>query len=450
MRLLAFSVTGWRRVTVALALASSVFTVAGSTSAGALGTVAVGNDVSFPQCAVTLPTGSAFGVVGVTNGTLYTVNPCLSQEITWAASTASPVPSFYVTGADLGPSSTHWPTGQSTPVACDGTDSAACAYDYGWNGALAAVTAVTTASSAAVASAGTWWLDIETGESWEGLQSPSTPSGLANDLASIDGMIGALGQRGVRSVGLYSSLTQWNEIVGAATVSLPGVTTPSLSTLPEWLPGFSSTLDAQAGCAAAPFAGGVVTMTQFVTGSVDSDLACALTPSPQTVSAAQTSPGAVSVSWAAPAQSALHYVVTTNPSSGGCETDATSCQITGLRGGVTYQFSVTASSATAAVSPAVTTSVAVTSLPGAPRLSMVLASGVESIVSVSEPQTGGLKITSYQYQIGSGSWRPAGLRQGRLTLFHLRAGATVRLRVRAKNALGTSPASAPLLLHISF
>ena len=45
----------------------------------------VGYDVSWPQCAQTLPTVLAFAVVGVNGGLATTTNPCLSSQLAWAA-----------------------------------------------------------------------------------------------------------------------------------------------------------------------------------------------------------------------------------------------------------------------------------------------------------------------------------------------------------------------------
>src|ERR1039457_2468788 len=43
-----------------------------------------GNDVSYPQCGVTLPSQQAFGIVGVNEGLANTTNPCLADEKAWA------------------------------------------------------------------------------------------------------------------------------------------------------------------------------------------------------------------------------------------------------------------------------------------------------------------------------------------------------------------------------
>jgi hypothetical protein len=50
---------------------------AASPSAGGV----VGNDVSWPQCGKTLPSGQAFGIVGVIGGLANNTNPCFATEL---------------------------------------------------------------------------------------------------------------------------------------------------------------------------------------------------------------------------------------------------------------------------------------------------------------------------------------------------------------------------------
>src|SRR5206468_529908 len=111
----------------------------------------LGNDISWPQCSKTLPSGQAFGIVGLTGGTAVKDNPCLNSELQWAARssgaiTAQPKVQLYINTANPGnlgvvswPVSNTDPSGTVAPNpfdACDGTDSNACAWQYGWNRAL--------------------------------------------------------------------------------------------------------------------------------------------------------------------------------------------------------------------------------------------------------------------------------------------------------------------------
>src|SRR4051812_21753099 len=93
-------------------------------------------DVSYPQCGGSLPSNATGGIVGVNGGIVFSANPCLAAEYAWAAKATTYAPAFYANTANPGPAySSHWPSGQQTPQVCDGTNSAACAYDYGWNAA---------------------------------------------------------------------------------------------------------------------------------------------------------------------------------------------------------------------------------------------------------------------------------------------------------------------------
>ena len=95
----------------------------------------VGYDISWPQCSGTYPADPAFGIVGVNRGIVFSPNPCLASEISWAGGARA---GLYANTANPGPTlSTHWPIGQTTPRYCDpnNTDTAECAFDYGYNAA---------------------------------------------------------------------------------------------------------------------------------------------------------------------------------------------------------------------------------------------------------------------------------------------------------------------------
>jgi hypothetical protein len=125
----------------------------------------VGNDISYPQCSTRLPTGQAFGIVGVDDGIANRANPCLGtptggtykgSELYWATTsaggTSQPGAGLYVNTADPGnvyngTPIADWPQtnsgGGSDPYgACTtttynnqtiGADTQACAWQYGWN-----------------------------------------------------------------------------------------------------------------------------------------------------------------------------------------------------------------------------------------------------------------------------------------------------------------------------
>lgn len=76
------------------------------------------------------------------------------------------------------------------------------------------------------ASAYPWWLDVETANSWE-----TGTSGLANNVADLQGMVAAFRARGA-TVGIYSTTYQWGQITG-------GSKGGNLSGLPDWIPGLA-------------------------------------------------------------------------------------------------------------------------------------------------------------------------------------------------------------------
>ena len=102
--------------------------------------------MSYPQCpATSLPSSISFGIVGVNDGIVYSPNPCMSTEYTWATtsstSNSEPHVSFHANTADPGPSlSSYWPSNDTTPMDCatdvasnpSNPNSYACNYDYGW------------------------------------------------------------------------------------------------------------------------------------------------------------------------------------------------------------------------------------------------------------------------------------------------------------------------------
>jgi hypothetical protein len=227
-----------------------------------------GYDVSYPQCQTTLPAGS-FGVVGVDGGRPYDVNACLAAEIASAA-THGP-PAYYVNAANPGPAmSTHWPAGQSSPRVCAPStlDSSGCSYDYGVNAAAdsyARAAAAATSVGAAAVSGATWWLDAETGNTWESLEFGQTAASYANDTAALTGMRDYLRGQGVRTVGVYSTAHQWGQITGRA----------SLGRAPVWYAGLGGPSSAAAHCGPAfSFTGGPVRLTQYAKGGFDADNAC--------------------------------------------------------------------------------------------------------------------------------------------------------------------------------
>ncbi|WP_410549397.1 S-layer homology domain-containing protein [Arthrobacter sp. SIMBA_036] len=230
---------------------------------------AVGNDVSWPQCGSTLPSGQAFAIVGVNGGRADTTNPCLSTQLSWAATssggTSQPAVALYVNTGNPGTSGSWWPQsntyggkavtnpyGNCTP----GSVGAACSYMYGYAKAYDDATARGVVNPASFI----WWLDVETSNSW------STDT--AANRADLEGMAAYFISIGART-GLYSTTFQWSGITGTVPF------TSNLYTLNSWIPGAASLADAKSKCTTAPLTGGgKVALTQYISGAFDYNVAC--------------------------------------------------------------------------------------------------------------------------------------------------------------------------------
>jgi hypothetical protein len=223
-------------------------------------------DVSYPQCGHALPTHVDGGIVGVNGGIVYSANACLATEWAWANAATTYAPAFYANTANPGPAySSHWPTGQSTPQVCDGSNSTGCSYDYGWNAATDSYADATRVT--ATPAAFTWWLDVETGNSWETLESyGQTAAAQRNDTSALAGAIAALKNSGVARVGIYSTAYQWQQITGN--------TGTQFVDSPAWIAGTGSLSTAVANCATTSFTGGRITLTQYAKSGYDADYHC--------------------------------------------------------------------------------------------------------------------------------------------------------------------------------
>ncbi len=221
-----------------------------------------GNDVSWPQCGKPLPKGQLFGIVGVNGGLANTTNQCFATELSWANGSAGGTgqdnASVYVNTANPGNLGVaDWPaTGTSAKYGtCTGGDDQACAYQYGWT--MASLDA--TSRGVPDPSSFKWWLDVETGNSWE--------ANTANNVADLEGMTDYFQSIGGR-VGLYSTASQWKQIAG--TVSSGS----SLHGLDSWLPGARSLSSAKDNCSLPGLTGGKTTVTQYVSKNTDYDFSC--------------------------------------------------------------------------------------------------------------------------------------------------------------------------------
>ena len=270
---------GLRAVIVAVIVLLAVLPAAGvdaSTSAGTgspRGAAAPGYDISWPQCDGPYPLDPAFGIVGVNRGIVFSPNPCLASELTWAGGTNGGADAaLYANTANPGPVvSTHWPIDQAGPQACSAADpdSAACAYDYGYNAAADSYTDAVVAFSVAdltrSPAESTWWLDVEISNSWR--------SDVSLNVAALSGAVHYLRDVvHVASLGFYSTGYQWGVITGGTT---------AFSAYPSWVAGAADAAGASANCAGPGFTGGGVALAQYQSGGFDANVRC---PAPAALS----------------------------------------------------------------------------------------------------------------------------------------------------------------------
>ena len=221
-----------------------------------------GYDISYPQCGGAYPTNVAFAIVGVNGGRVFSVNPCLADQLRWGGDAAAEV---YINTGNPGPElSSFWPVGQSSPRACSEADpdTANCAYDYGWNAAQHSYQTLEAAYAArgitANPNATAWWLDVETSNSWR--------ENTALNFAALQGEHDYLVSRGVTRLGFYSTTVQWGEITGGTKAFAPS---------PSWGAGAPSESAAKRHCASTPgFTGGRLAMVQYIYNGFDANIRC--------------------------------------------------------------------------------------------------------------------------------------------------------------------------------
>lgn len=240
-----------------VAVAAAVVVVGGGLVQAAVGH---GYDVSWPQCGAELPVDGDVRIVGVSGGKPYEDNPCLRAQYQWASAGSGRTVAFYINTANPGPASqaVSW-YGQKLPNgACSPSDEAACAFNYGFNAAHHAFDYATAQTGSAAR--WSWWLDVETANSW----SPNV--GL--NIASLLGSLAFLRSQGV-PVGAYSTGYQWGRIAGGA----------KWGDVPSWIAGANDEGQAASWCATSnSFTGGQVLLVQWEQSHLDHDHLCAPLP----------------------------------------------------------------------------------------------------------------------------------------------------------------------------
>lgn len=255
-----------------------ISTAATASAAPAAAVGAVGYDVSTPQCGRSLPESGAFGIVGVNGGRAFTENPCFASEYAWAKRRPAAPGVYLNTGNPAPRSDFYWPaSGSRDPALCrdaTSTRDPGCSYNYGWHAAAKAFALADRVDR--TLRTRTWWLDVETANSWNG-------DGTANT-ADLQGALDLLRSKGVARVGFYSTAYQWRTITGGYTASTAGTYraawkaafTPRyrLESAPLWIATVGDLAAAKNACATS-FTGAPAQMVQFVDGSgLDVNVVC--------------------------------------------------------------------------------------------------------------------------------------------------------------------------------
>lgn len=201
-----------------------------------------GVDVSYPNCSASVPK-TAFGIVGVTHGLFYSYNSCLAAEASHFSNLSLYINTgWYDQSAHINPNS---------PLTCTPGDANCLAYNYGYNAAL---DAFGYAQSQGV-SGSTWWLDVETANSWN--------NNVIQNQKSLLGSFNALADSGAGTVGVYSTSAQWQTITGGWKNYWPNWGASTWRTAKQ----------AASFCSGHQFTGGPTYLIQF-SAKLDQDYAC--------------------------------------------------------------------------------------------------------------------------------------------------------------------------------
>jgi len=236
-------------VAVALAFASLGVGAAPALASGPLyARGAVGYDSSAYQCG--LPARGAFAVVAVTNGRPFTRNPCVAAEL---ASAPGPPAVYMNTGYSPLYASRITAGCAAGAASVSGSAVQRQAYAIGCSEVDSARSYLYAATGKRVR---TWWLDVETANSW-------SDTSLLLNRAALRGAVDFLKARGA-ILGLYSTSRQWAEVTG-------GWAAPGFDA--NWVAGAESPAQAAAMCGGS-ITGAPVWLVQFVRQGLDADRAC--------------------------------------------------------------------------------------------------------------------------------------------------------------------------------
>ena len=227
------------------ALMALLLTTGVAAALGQYTTGTTGVDMGWPNCTTSVPSAS-FGIVGVTDGLVYSSSPCLAKEASYFKNLSLSVNTGWYN------KSTH--INATSPKVCATGDNNCLAYNYGYNAGLSAIN---TARSVGVSST-TWWLDVETSNTWN--------TDVVQNQKSLQGEHDAFVANGATTVGVYSTTAQWQSITGSWQNNWPswGATT------------WTTAKQAQTYCTGHAFTGGTSYLMQYRprNSKVDRDVAC--------------------------------------------------------------------------------------------------------------------------------------------------------------------------------
>jgi hypothetical protein len=205
-----------------------------------------GVDVSWPNCAARIPADATFGIIGVTQRTVYSAtNPCLAAQ-------AAHFPETLNLYANSGWNDHSPHLNPASPRTCLPGDANCLAYNYGYNAGLASYDA----ASAAGVSSSTWWLDVESDNTWN-----DDPT---QNRDSLQGEHDALTGRGASTVGVYSTTSEWQTITG-----------DWQNNWPSWIGAHdAASAQGQQACTGHQFTGGPTLVVQTDEHDIDRDIAC--------------------------------------------------------------------------------------------------------------------------------------------------------------------------------
>lgn len=211
-----------------------------------------GIDESYPDCSKPFIGGKVLGIVGVSGGRNFTLNPCLDKEISLFTE-----PELYINSDYTGINYSRKYNG--SPKKCPPNNELCLAYDYGFH---AGAEAYNYAKRQGVTSK-TIWLDVETSNSWN--KNPGF------NIQSISGEIEAIKDSfHPSSLGIYSTSYQWGIITAGNQHDIGWK-----NNLPVWYATAQPDAEkAKTYCVSHSFTDGLVKMVQFGGSSYDQDVEC--------------------------------------------------------------------------------------------------------------------------------------------------------------------------------